>query len=99
MERSREELGREKFMGRRRVPAPRGGGGGTSFPSVNRSFAGTEACKQKREEKKHNICVKRQIISHENKSECSRLNNWGKSLTRYLAETALKRRDQSALSK
>lgn len=25
MEWSREELGREKFMGRRRVPAPRGG--------------------------------------------------------------------------
>lgn len=63
--------------------------GASSSPSVNRSFAGTEACKQKREEKKHKICVKRQIISHENKSECSSCNNWGKSLTRYLAESAM----------
>lgn len=92
MERSREELSREKFMSRRRVPALGGGwggGGASSFPSVNRSFADTEACKQKREEKKHKIYVKRRIISHENKSECSRFNNWGKSLTRYLAESAM----------
>lgn len=47
MERSRDELSREKFMGRRRVPAPR----------VNRSFAGTEACKQKREEKNNTKSV------------------------------------------
>lgn len=71
MERSREELGREKFMGKGRVPAPQGGST-SSFPSVNRSFAGAEACKQKRKEKKtQNLCEKT-----ENKSECSSCNNW-----------------------
>lgn len=41
-------------------------GGTSSFPSVNRSIAGTEACKQKREEKKtQNLCEKTDYFTGE----------------------------------